>query len=267
MDLLSSTPSLLRTQLSGVAGSVSLACWLVLLLPQLIEQWRLKSAEGISPLFLILWTLGDILNLVGALWAGLLPQVVLLAAWFTFADGFTLAFYYYFTYIYPKRLSQEQAPLLGQTSRRKSSTLDDVVLQPQNHSIFVKYILPLLAVFAAGFIGFLCSSPPKEQPDTEMALGAQICGYLSALLYLSARLPQIAQNYTKKSCKGLSLLFFMLSTFGNITYGLQILFYRSDWDYIVLNSSWLLGSLGTILEDAVIFVQFYMYRDPAAVFD
>ncbi|KAG7832786.1 hypothetical protein KL943_004727 [Ogataea angusta] len=52
----------------------------------------------------------------------------------------------------------------------------------------------------------------------------------------------------------------MFSTLGNVTYGLQILFYRSDWDYVVLNSSWLLGSLGTIAEDLVIFAQFYMYR-------
>ncbi|KAG7895445.1 hypothetical protein KL936_000153 [Ogataea polymorpha] len=255
------TPSQLRTELSGIAGSISLACWLVLLLPQLIEQWRLKSAEGISPLFLLFWTLGDILNLAGALWAGLLPQVILLAAWFAVADAFTLAFYYYYTYVYPKRRQPERTPLLTDTPRRKSSTIEDIVLQPQNHSVLVRYVLPLLAVFVAGIIGYLCSSPAKKQPDIELAIGPQICGYLSAALYLSARLPQIYQNYTKKSCRGLSLLFFMLSTLGNVTYGLQILFYRSDWDYVVLNSSWLLGSLGTIAEDLVIFAQFYMYKN------
>ncbi|ODV85860.1 hypothetical protein CANARDRAFT_27941 [[Candida] arabinofermentans NRRL YB-2248] len=290
-------PSLLRLRLSGFAGSTSLACWIVLILPQLVEQWRLKSAEGIAPLFLILWSIGDILNFIGSIWAGLLPQVVLLGAWFTVADMCTLGFYYYFTYVYPKKYKihhegqghDEETPLLSESvsgtthttitgrtkshssrksSRRRSSVIEDIVLEPKEHSIFVRYIIPLSIVFLAGGIGYFCSSPATSIPDDDdnkpekkIAMGAQICGYLSAFLYLSARLPQIHQNWKKKSCKGLSLLFFMFSTLGNITYGLSILFYRSDWDYIILNSSWLLGSLGTIAEDLVIFVQFYAYRE------
>jgi hypothetical protein len=37
--------------------------------------------------------------------------------------------------------------------------------------------------------------------------------------------------------------------------------YRWDYDYLILNMSWLLGSLGTIFEDMLILSQFYMYRD------
>ena len=57
-------------------GSTSLACWIVLLMPQLIEQWRLKSAEGIAIGFITIWFMGDIFNLIGALWAKLLPEVI-----------------------------------------------------------------------------------------------------------------------------------------------------------------------------------------------
>lgn len=35
----------------------------------------------------------------------------------------------------------------------------------------------------------------------------------------SARLPQIWKNHCEKSCEGLSLLFFILSVLGNLTYG------------------------------------------------
>lgn len=35
----------------------------------------------------------------------------------------------------------------------------------------------------------------------------------------SARIPQIIKNYREKSCDGLSLLFFLLSLMGNLTYG------------------------------------------------
>ena len=42
--------------LSGISGSVSLACWLFVLLPQLLVNYTSKSADGISLAFLIVWS-------------------------------------------------------------------------------------------------------------------------------------------------------------------------------------------------------------------
>lgn len=304
--------SQLRAQISGVMGSTSLACWIVLLMPQLIEQWRLKSAEGIAIGFITIWFCGDLFNLVGALWAHLLPEVVFLAVWFCVADALMIWSFVYYTRFYKKKQHHhhhgqhhhhhqehlghehavehsahsehgqgereyldESAPLLH---RRRSSTLTDIALEPQYHSIFVKYILPIIFVVACGIVGFLLSSPQPADPtdpidpiqppeDDIIALGPQIMGYCSAFLYLGARIPQIIQNYQRKSVYGLSLLFFLFSTLGNLTYAGQIIFYRSDWNYIVLNMSWLLGSLGTIVEDVIIFGQFYMYKDNDSIED
>jgi uncharacterized protein with PQ loop repeat len=55
--------------------------------------------------------------------------------------------------------------------------------------------------------------------EMETAFGAQVLGYVSAVCYLGARIPQIIKNQREKSCEGLSLLFFMLSLLGNATYG------------------------------------------------
>jgi solute carrier family 66 (lysosomal lysine-arginine transporter), member 1 len=52
----------------------------------------------------------------------------------------------------------------------------------------------------------------------------------------------------------------MLSTLGNITYGASILFHSLEKEYITTNLPWLIGSLGTIAEDVVIFIQFRMYK-------
>ena len=41
--------------LSGISGSVSLACWLFVLAPQLLVNYTSKSADGISLAFLIVW--------------------------------------------------------------------------------------------------------------------------------------------------------------------------------------------------------------------
>ncbi|KAM9895665.1 hypothetical protein OXX79_007951 [Metschnikowia pulcherrima] len=260
-----------RTTVSGVMGSTSLACWIVLLMPQLIEQWRMKSAEGIAIGFISIWFLGDVFNLIGALWAHLLPEVVFLAIWFCIADFMMILSYFYYTRMYPKHhpakharadsaAETAQAPLL----RRRSSTLTDIALEPQVHSVFTKYVLPMLFVIGAGSFGYFFSgsdsSPEDSGKDSEILMGPQIVGYLSALLYLGARIPQIIQNHKRRSVDGLSLLFFLFSTLGNLTYAGQILFYRSDSQYLLLNMSWLLGSLGTIFEDCIIFLQFYMYK-------
>lgn len=50
---------------------------------------------------------------------------------------------------------------------------------------------------------------------------------------------------------------------GNFAYGASLIAYRQDKDYIMRALPWLMGSLGTIVEDAVIFVQFHMYKTEA----
>tara|TARA_R110002060_G_scaffold36667_2_gene47655 strand:- start:330 stop:608 length:279 start_codon:yes stop_codon:yes gene_type:complete len=82
---------------------------------------------------------------------------------------------------------------------------------------------------------------------------------LSALTINRARIPQIVKNHQEKSCEGLALLFFMLSLMGNLTYGAGILAHSLEKEYIWTNLPWLIGSLGTMAEDAIIFVQFRMY--------
>lgn len=41
---------------------------------------------------------------------------------------------------------------------------------------------------------------------------------------------------------------------------MQILFHSLDERYILTNLPWLIGSLGTLAEDFVIFFQFHLYR-------
>ena len=42
---------------------------------------------------------------------------------------------------------------------------------------------------------------------------------------------------------------------------LQILFHSLEREYIIKNLPWLIGSLGTVAEDIMIFVQFKLYVD------
>lgn len=55
------------------------------------------------------------------------------------------------------------------------------------------------------------------------------------------------------------MLFFLLSLTGNFTYGASLVAYSQDRKYLLRALPWLLGSLGTIVEDLVIFFQFRLY--------
>ncbi|CAD6592770.1 MAG: hypothetical protein ASARMPREDX12_006446 [Alectoria sarmentosa] len=82
--------------LSGICGSISIACWVVVFSPQIIENFRRSSADGLSLIFVIVWLLGDIFNILGAVLQGVLPTMTILAVYYTLADIVLLGqrFYY-----------------------------------------------------------------------------------------------------------------------------------------------------------------------------
>jgi hypothetical protein len=41
--------------ISGILGSISIACWVVVFSPQIIENYSKKSADGLSIEFIIIW--------------------------------------------------------------------------------------------------------------------------------------------------------------------------------------------------------------------
>lgn len=151
--------------------------------------------------------------------------------------------------------------------RRRASSLPTILDAPDTPSEWLKNTLSIFGVMAVGATGWAIAwksgvwipQPTDTTDSTPIALGAELLGYASAICYLGARIPQIIKNQRERSCEGLSLLFFMLSLLGNATYGAGILFHSTEKEYFLTNLPWLIGSLGTMVEDAVIFVQFQAF--------
>ncbi|KAF1839240.1 PQ-loop-domain-containing protein [Decorospora gaudefroyi] len=294
-----SLPLTAHEALSGVFGSISLASWIFLLVPQLIENYKSGSADGISLAFLTVWFLGDITNLAGAIWAGLVPTVIALAVYFCFADLILIAQCVYYNMKNARRerkvstrsTDSVEAPLLARrdssniglpgshrrdsaaSRRRRASSLPTIVDVDKGGREWVKNSLSIVGVAVVGAAGWAIAwktgvwVPQPTHDDTngsDSPLGAQVLGYASAVAYLGARIPQIIKNQREKSCEGLSLLFFMLSLLGNATYGAGIIFHSQEKDYIITNLPWLIGSLGTMVEDVTIFIQFRVFGNGEA---
>ncbi|KAK1773912.1 PQ-loop-domain-containing protein [Copromyces sp. CBS 386.78] len=403
--------------ISGILGSISIACWVVVFSPQIIENFRRSSADGLSIQFIIIWLTGDVFNILGAVLQGVLPTMLILAIYYTIADVVLLAqcFYYRgFTWrddVVPantiddededeavavesddgdrrtdgknkrkrrgdgsrgmssdERGPDERTALLGGgvassaagattsashtshghhlgvgggdlgpyggTRERRGSNWShlspvvplvdpaaleaEILHQPRRNGnnrsrpgnanagptklqSFLFNLLAILMVCAAGVMGWFLSreyypqqpssspelassgsgSPPKDGNGggVEFSLWGQIYGYLSAILYLGSRLPQLLLNFRRKSTEGVSMLFFLFACLGNLTYVLSILAYDGSsecaagpgdcetgeegkiyWRYVLVNMSWLAGSAGTLLLDGAIFVQFFLYN-------
>ncbi|KAI1479767.1 hypothetical protein K445DRAFT_322072 [Daldinia sp. EC12] len=286
--------------LSGIFGSISLTAWICLLLPQLITNYKAKSAEGLSMIFLAVWLFGDLANLSGALVTGLAPTATALAGYFCISDVILITQSVYYNTLNARKARQrtrsteseasEDEPLL-QPRRRSSSGLpgshrrhsmhhSESGLDPIKRIVtgeddtpdsnpWLHNTLSVMAIYIVGAAGWFVSykvgawDKPEapEEPTTEspVAILGLVLGYASAICYLCARIPQIIKNYREKSCEGLALLFFLLSLTGNLTYGLSVFTYSPEPEYIIKAIPWLLGSLGTIVEDCIIFYQFRIY--------
>lgn len=285
--------------ISEIAGSISIACWVIVFVPQIYENWFRKSTEGLSLLFIILWLAGDVFNLLGAMMQHLLPTMIILAAYYTIADIvlFAQCLWYgteekidpiHFSPANPinenvlQDVFNEHQPLLINDSSRTTThgSIQDVTAveilreidqeEEDEENIKRNLISDSAVVSIVIFAGFLswyisyCNNPNRnapidDNPVNEVNLLAQFFGYLSAVLYLGSRVPQILLNFERKSCEGVSFLFFVFACLGNTAFIISVLVISLDPQYIMLNSSWLLGSSGTLIMDFVIFLQFFSY--------
>lgn len=132
----SSLPLTTREALSGIFGSISLACWIFLLVPQLIENYRNGSAEAISLAFIFVWFIGDICNLAGALWAGLVPVVVAIGVYFCIADGVLIAQCLYYG-IKNKRREARALLAARQSSAREPSEDEPLLRRERTNSLTI----------------------------------------------------------------------------------------------------------------------------------
>ncbi|CAG8515285.1 7316_t:CDS:2 [Diversispora eburnea] len=245
---------------SQVLGYISIACWVVVSIPQLYENYKRKSSESVSVTFLILWLLGDTLNLMGSILQNLISTVILLAVYYIISDIVIIAqVLYYHNYKRPDEIvitsADESIPLL-RTQQNYTSSPPSFF---SRHKQFFGILGGIICVFLTGIVSYCISSISLEFKNNDdmifekqrMKFLPQILGWLCAVLYLGSRIPQIIKNHKSKSTEGLSLAMFCFSVLGNITFCSSILFHSTEHEYLLINLPWLCGNGGTLFFDFV----------------
>lgn len=116
--------------LSTLLGICSIIAWLFAQLPQIFKNFELKSASGLSILFLIEWLLGDATNLIGSLLTGQASWQIVIAGYYVTVDIIILSQYLWYTYVRPRRIIR----LVESKSNHPSKDSDDSLERIEGHS-------------------------------------------------------------------------------------------------------------------------------------
>ncbi|KAK5240755.1 hypothetical protein LTR16_010213, partial [Cryomyces antarcticus] len=106
--------------ISTLLGTLSIVSWLFAQLPQIYKNYTLKSTSGLSIFFLTEWCLGDLSNLLGALFTGQATWQVVVAGYYCFVDSMLVAQWTWY-----ERLRHGR-PLVSVWRRKNLSRDDDI---------------------------------------------------------------------------------------------------------------------------------------------
>ncbi|BGP37986.1 hypothetical protein JCM10449v2_001913 [Rhodotorula kratochvilovae] len=108
--------------------------------------------------------------------------------------------------------------------------------------------------------------PPPPPFDWERVVG-RTSAWICTTAYLTSRLPQIWQNFRRRSVEGLAMTLFFAAFLGNSLYVASILTnpLASTSGFLLESTPYLLGSGGTLCFDLMIIAQSWLYSDKRRV--
>lgn len=127
------------------------------------------------------------------------------------------------------------------------------------------------------------SARTTEAAPSASAIAGKILSWMSTVLYLGSRLPQLYKNHVRKSTAGLSPTLFAAAFFGNLFYSTSLLTNPCAWntyapgegagwvgpegsvqsDWVLRATPFFLGAAGVLVMDAAVGVQFWYFGDGA----
>lgn len=260
----------IRIMVSDISGVISMALWMVVGMPQLIQNClNIDGAGGISKFLLIFWILGDTTNLIGAVLTHQLKAQVYIAIWYVCQDLLMSAQYLYYRC---KKRKERKAAQKADAAVRARQEVVPAVLCLSGFLTLWAWTLPPPGDSAGPRRSTSRTLLWSAEQDSSFFKGPDdVAGYaigiISAILYVFSRTTQIRKNYRRRSTEGISSIMFIMAVLGNLTYGASVLIRCVEAVYVLRHLPWLVGSLGIILLDVTILVQSRIYGTRRLDFD
>lgn len=270
-------------------GFSSIGFWLFAQAPQLYLNYKNKNADSLALPFLVAWLIGDSTNLIGSLLSGQLSTQIYTSIYFCIIDFILFSQWIMYYLCGPTRKHKKKKgsyKKLNKKQRVLRAVLPAVGLAATLGGGVALYTSPAGPV-EEQHLGRVLFNEPRRGLDVDpnagypfvqgpMHTAGYIIGIISAIFYLFSRVPQIVKNYHRQSTGGLSFIMFVMAIMGNTTYAIGVLIAafqpylydtqkppnRISTDAFIMDKlPWLFGSIGTLMFDATIFVQFLWYED------
>jgi len=210
-------------------GLFSTCVWIVSAMPQIYVNYKSKKVDGISPFLFSFLVLGDTLSFIGNIITGGLATQIFTSVVYIILDG--TMFIQYLYYRSPSKVNSEDESKLDN---------DGVSLAPA-----------FAAVAAAAF--------DISLPYKGSNLVGTIFGWISGIVYISSRIPQVKLNCKNHFVANLSPFYFVCAVIGNTTYLLSLGIRSLDAQFLWKQAPWILGALGPLFCDITTLLQMKIY--------
>ncbi|KAF3917221.1 hypothetical protein ABW20_dc0108604 [Dactylellina cionopaga] len=239
------------TLLSTTCGILSIASWLFAQLPQIIKNYKLKSSESLSFMFLLIWCLGDSSNLMGAVLLDQMTFQKVLGMYYVLVDIVLVSQWRWYSGMNNNKVGYTAIPAptedltrrpsgSGRDKELRAAAASGTVTPPPSVASSAKRTAPAnVFLTLAMFFNLARAAPTGSVSTSSLAITfldestirtlGMLLGWSSTVLYLSSRLPQIYLNHKRRSVSGLSPLLFFAAFCGNFFYSSSLLLNPSAW--------------------------------------
>lgn len=202
-------------------GILSIIFYSVVYYPQFYVIYQTKKTDGISIWMLLLWGQADFISLVGTVILNLELSLIIIG-WYHAIVGLLMTLY---TLYYEK-------------DNKVIKYVYVAIYYIINVSVCIYLTVTMLYNYEAG----------------------TIIGWVSSVLYIVGRFPQLYLNYRRKTTEGLSILMYVFTILGNTCYLLATITFSIEPDYILTNLPWIVMIVVTVIIDFVVIFQSYYYK-------
>lgn len=212
--------------LSYICNLLNIVCWLGVLIPQLYKNYKLKSSDAISYFLVYNWIIAGSLSLLSAIQKNASITLIVIMIPHIIMDVIFLAQLLYY---------------------RKNPKFNKIeFVYTLTSSLFVLFL-------------FIISNIVYN------LLLINIIAYISQILFVLCKLPQIYLNYNRKNIYGLSKLaffnIFLSNMFFVFSFLLILIISENYTEYIFNNIQWIIGFICGCILDIVLLFQFYIYEN------
>jgi solute carrier family 66 (lysosomal lysine-arginine transporter), member 1 len=170
--------------LSSTLGTLSIVSWLFAQIPQIYKNHKIQSTAGLSIFFLAEWCLGDMANLLGALFTNQANWQVVVAAYYVFVDVCLVWQFFWYTYIKPSMdgqslhssddrdrqdLNGDDDDSINGLSPLNSSFRDDFPFEPSHETTEVEHSSTPFLISAPRSSGIRCEMSPAVTTPSSSA--------------------------------------------------------------------------------------------------